>query len=76
MLAKFENSILVVVDMQPSFLDGIHHREQIEGRVKFIIETARLLEVPIVATEQNPERMGGTEESIAKLLDKDALGTT
>ncbi|MCH7944644.1 MAG: isochorismatase family protein [Armatimonadetes bacterium] len=73
MLAKLENSILVVVDMQPSFLDGIHHREQITGRVKFIVESARLLEIPIVATEQNPDRMGAIEESIAKLLDKKAL---
>ena len=74
MLAKLENSILVVVDMQPSFLDGIHHREQITDRVKFIVETARLLEVPVIATEQNSDRMGKTEESIAALLDKNALG--
>ena len=74
MLAKLENSIMVVVDMQPTFLSGIHGREPLESRVKFIVETARLLEVPVVATVQNPERMGGVEESIAALLDKDALG--
>ena len=61
MLAKIENSILVVVDMQPKFLDGIHHRDRIVDRVKFIIETARLLEVPVIATEQNPDRMGKTD---------------
>lgn len=74
MLAKLENSILVVVDMQPTFLSGVHEREQLENRVKFIVETARLLEVPVIATEQNPDRMGKTEESIAALLDKNALG--
>ncbi|MCH7905752.1 MAG: isochorismatase family protein [Armatimonadetes bacterium] len=74
MLAKLENSILVVVDMQPKFLDGIHHRDKIVERVKFIIETARLLEVPVIATEQNPDRMGKTDESIAALIDKQALG--
>lgn len=74
MLANIQNSVLVVIDMQPTFLEGIYRMEQVIARTKFLVECARLLEVPIVATEQNRDRMGRTEESIAALLDKPTLG--
>jgi nicotinamidase-related amidase len=64
-----ETSVLVVVDVQPSFLSGIFEAERVLDRVEFSMRIARLLGVPILATEQYPSRMGGTHELLAPLLE-------
>jgi nicotinamidase-related amidase len=66
-----DGDILIVVDLQAPFLDHIHERERVVRRARFLIEVARELEMPIIATEQAPERLGRTEESV-----RTALGAT
>jgi nicotinamidase-related amidase len=63
-----DRSVLVVVDLQPAFLAGIHEAERVISRAKFLLEAARLLGVPVLASEQVPERMGGTDERLRPLL--------
>ncbi len=63
-----EQSILLVVDIQEALLGSIHEIDRVVARSAFLIRIATLLEVPIVATEQNPSRMGGTELTLAKLI--------
>ncbi|HET6644593.1 MAG TPA: isochorismatase family protein [Fimbriimonadales bacterium] len=67
-LCSREDSALVVVDLQDSFLAPISDKERILRRSAFLIEIAGLLGVPILATEQYAKRMGGTTELIAGLL--------
>lgn len=69
MLLDASESVVLVVDMQPAFLNPIHRGEAVLDRCRFLVQAARLLEVPVLATEQYPSRMGGTEESLAALLD-------
>lgn len=73
MLARLEDSVVVVVDMQPSFLDGCWRGKEVLERAKFLVECANLLGVPVLATEQYSERMGGTDASLAKLIGEPAL---
>ncbi len=73
MLARLQDSVVVVVDMQPTFLDGCWRSGEVLERAKFLVECANLLGVPVVATEQYRERMGGTEPSLAKLIGQDTL---
>lgn len=73
MLARLEDSVVIVVDMQPAFLDGCWRSGEVLGRVKFLVEAANLLGVPVLATEQYNERMGGTESSLAELIGEPAL---
>ena len=73
MLARLEDSVVIVVDMQPTFLDGCWHSAEVLNRTKFLVECANLLEVPVVATEQYSERMGGTEPGLAALIGQAAL---
>jgi nicotinamidase-related amidase len=68
MLASRVDSVVVVVDMQPTFLAAIHEKERVLSRCRFLVEMAFLLGVPVLATEQNVARMGGTEESLASLF--------
>src|SRR5689334_14580739 len=57
-------SILVVIDMQPSFMKAIYEIERVNERTLFMARLANLLEVPVLSTEQYPERMGATAESL------------
>lgn len=63
-----DDSLLVVVDIQPSFMAGIHESERVLRRSEFLIDSAQLLGVPIVSTEQYPSRMGGLDPQIAMRL--------
>src|SRR5689334_3384729 len=68
MLADLAESALIVVDIQPSFLNGIDRGDRVLSRSEFLVRAAGLLGVPILATEQYPSRMGGTHESLVPVL--------
>lgn len=61
-------SVLVVVDLQDSFLAPISNRAEVLHRCKFLIEAANALQIPIVATEQYATRMGETNCEIIQVL--------
>lgn len=63
-----DQSLLAIIDMQPSFLAGCVRSEATLNRTSFLTECAQLLDVPIVATEQYPARMGGTDPELASKL--------
>ncbi len=65
-----DHSLLLVIDVQTRFLAPIFEAERVEARVKFLCEVATLFGVPILATEQYPERMGGTVESLLPFVGK------
>jgi nicotinamidase-related amidase len=65
-------SVLIVVDMQPSFMKAVPGVDKVLERCKFLVQVARELQVPIVASEQNNTRMGGFEPSLLALLDPDS----
>lgn len=67
-LASPSDSVLLVVDMQPTFLKPIWEAGKISVRTSFLIQIAKLIGVPVLATEQYPERMGGTDPAIDVLL--------
>lgn len=47
---------------------GIWESERVLRRTQFLVEVARTLGGTVIATEQNPDRMGGTAESLLPLL--------
>lgn len=65
---RAESSVLVVVDIQPSFFSGIVDGERILERTEFLLRVARTMDVPVLTTEQYPSRMGGTHERLLPLL--------
>ena len=67
-LARCKDSVLIVVDMQEKFLAPIVNKGQVINRCKFMIEVANLLMVPVLATVQYSERMGGTIPEIAEMI--------
>lgn len=74
MLLDASESLLLVVDMQPTFMAPIHRIQAVQDRVLCLVKAAQLKGVPILHTEQYPERMGGTEESIQAAIGQPAFG--
>ncbi|MBV6458437.1 MAG: hypothetical protein HONBIEJF_01565 [Fimbriimonadaceae bacterium] len=71
-LCRLSDSILLVIDLQPTFLAPIPDADKILARARFLIQCANLLGVPVVATEQVPDRMGGSESSILEAVGPNA----
>jgi nicotinamidase-related amidase len=59
---------LLVVDMQEKLLAAIEERERVISHTVALIEGARLLGIPVWATEQYPKGLGGTIAPIAALV--------
>jgi len=67
-LAELGNSAVLAVDIQPRFLAPIQGAASVVSRSRFVLECARVLGVPILGSEQIPDRMGGTCDELADLL--------
>jgi nicotinamidase-related amidase len=63
-----DTSVLVVVDMQEPFLAAIHGRDALTANVLLLCQAARILRIPIIATEQYAERMGPIIPEIAAVV--------
>ena len=61
-------SVLVVVDMQEPFLAAIYGRESLTANVALLVHAARILHVPVLATVQYVQRMGGVVPAVADAL--------
>jgi nicotinamidase-related amidase len=71
-LVSAERSALVVVDVQARLAPAIHESAAAVRRVRLLLEAARQLGVPVLASEQAPESLGHTIPEVAELLPNDA----
>jgi nicotinamidase-related amidase len=63
-----ENSVLILVDVQEKLARAMHEKEALlESTVK-LIQGAKVLGLPILWTEQNPNGLGSTVPEVAELL--------
>jgi nicotinamidase-related amidase len=65
MLLTAEGAVLLLVDLQQRLMPVIHDTETVVARAVRLAEAARILDVPIRATEQNPAGLGGTVAPLA-----------
>ena len=68
-----ENAVLLVVDVQGKLARLMHEADALFDALSRLIRGARVLEVPVVATEQNPPGLGPTVEELAPLLPGPAI---
>ena len=74
MLLDAEQSVVIVVDIQPKFMAPIFEADRFLSRTKLLVSAAKLPVGPVLHTEQYPERMGGTEEEVQALIGQPAFG--
>jgi isochorismate hydrolase len=73
-LLRKDDTILVIVDIQTKLLNVMFEKERLVSSCRKLIQAAKLLEIPMVMTEQYPKGMGPTDPEIAKTLqDKVAI---
>ena len=64
-----KNSLLIIIDMQEKFKPVIQGFDDIVNEVVKLVKSFNLLEIPIIVTEQSPEKLGETVEEISNVLD-------
>ena len=60
-----EGATLLLIDLQERLMPVIHDQEAVVARAARLAEAARLLDVPVLATEQNPAGLGPTVPQLA-----------
>ena len=65
---KVEDTALLVVDIQEKLLPKIMQASEVLRNASFIVNAAKVLGVPVIATEQYPKGLGPTVEPIRGLL--------
>ncbi len=67
-LLNKEKTGLVVVDIQTKLLPAMGKKERVAGNAVKLVHLARLFDMPVVLTEQNPARIGPTIPEIKDIL--------
>jgi nicotinamidase-related amidase len=67
-LMNRDDSALLVVDVQAKLLPFIPVRERLVWNIRRLIDGAKILSVPVAATEQYPQGLGGTAPELAERL--------
>jgi len=65
-----ENSVLIVIDIQGKLAKLMHAQDILFTQVSKLIRTAYLLDIPILVTEQVPQKIGRTVPEIADHLNE------
>ena len=60
MLLTADDAVLLLIDLQQRLMPVIHDRDTVVARAVRLAEAARLMDVPVIATEQNPAGLGPT----------------
>jgi len=63
-----ENSVLLVIDVQGKLARVMHDSEAVLHQIAALIKAAHLLKIPILATEQVPDKIGETVSEIKQVL--------
>ncbi len=67
-MLKPENTVLVVIDFQGKLAQLMHDRDPLFQVAATMIQGIKVLDIPFLVTEQNPDRIGPTIPEIAPLL--------
>ena len=65
---ELSRSALLIIDMQEAFRDNIKKFDEVAERIAIAAKGARLLNLPILVTEQYPKGLGHTAQEITEVL--------
>jgi len=65
--SPFSGALLMCVDLQPVFLKSVVDGPQLFKRCSFAVQAAKGFGIPVVFTEQVPQKLGGTVPELLKL---------
>jgi nicotinamidase-related amidase len=62
------DSVLLVIDVQEKLFRVMYQKEQLDDNLQRLIKGIKVLEIPVLVTEQYPQGLGPTIPEIAQLL--------
>jgi len=67
-MLKAEDTVLVVIDVQEKLARAMFEKEAVADNTAKLVRGAKILELPVVWTEQNPRGLGPTLPQVSELL--------
>jgi nicotinamidase-related amidase len=67
-MLKRDDAVLICIDVQGRLHEIMCDKEALDTALERMIRCAQLMEIPILATEQIPEKLGSTNEPFRSLL--------
>jgi nicotinamidase-related amidase len=62
------HAALLVIDLQEKLIKAIDRADRVLSSTTLLVKAARILEIPVFATEQYPKGLGPTVEPLASLI--------
>jgi nicotinamidase-related amidase len=67
-MTKERKTAIVLIDVQGKLAEIMRNSDELFKNIEILIKGAQLLDIPIVWTEQLPEKLGSTTKRISELL--------
>lgn len=67
-LLSQEDSVLMVIDMQGNLYESMQEKQFLLDNVRKLIRGVQVFGIPVIVTEQIPEKLGPTIEPVTSLL--------
>ena len=65
-----EETILLIVDVQERLIPAIHEGTLVTHSCSVLAQAAQILQIPLIITEQYPEKLGASVPEITSVLDE------
>jgi len=69
-MLKSENAALLIIDIQGNLYQSMHEKEALRENLQKLIRGTAALDIPVIVTEQVPEKLGPSIPEIASLVDE------
>lgn len=68
-----EDTVLFVIDIQERLVPVMKYKDQVIDNNKKLINAAKEMNIPVIATEQYPKGLGRTVPELLELIDEDNI---
>lgn len=70
-LLSRDRAVLIIFEMQERLLPAVHEHKDVLKNIQNMVRSARILDVPIILTEQYPKGLGPTVPELMEVLGED-----
>jgi len=67
-MLEIENTAIAVIDVQGKLMGLVHDHLRVLGHIKHFIKAAEVFGIPVLWSEQAPDKIGETVDSVKELL--------
>ena len=67
-ILNIEDSIVMIIDVQEKLLNAVFNKPSLEKKATTLANTAKILGIPVIVTEQYPKGLGATVETLREAL--------